>query len=127
MQIVPIYPPLNSSPALPEVKDAPQTISSTPTSITLEFFLSVPVAEEYRLEYTQYGNFYFEEGKRMEENNQTSIVFTQDGLQPSTRYRFRIVPYTHGIRGRASPDLITSTRKALSYKVRPFKGRVVMQ
>ena len=69
------------------------------------------MAEEYRLEYTQYGNSYYEEGKWVGDNNQTMITFTQDGLQPGTLYKFRIIPYTYGIRGRASPKLITSTSK----------------
>ena len=102
-------PALCSFPDIPEVKNVPQSIACTPTSVTVEFLPSIPAAAEYRIEYTKNGSIDYEEGKRLQYNNQSSIKLTQGGLQPDTRYSFRIVPYLHGIRGLPSPLLNTST------------------
>ena len=93
---------------------APKNISCTPTSITLKFPPSEPVADEYRLEYTGSESIDYYLGRTVQHREQQSrYTVTQDGLQPGTSYRFRIVPYVGSVHGIESPALVASTCKYL--------------
>ena len=92
--------------------DAPRAAAQTPTSVTLTFLPSLPEAEEYSLEYSMSENTDYQEGKRVYRRASVYLYsLTQSGLRVNTMYRFRIVPFLEGLRGRESPVLLAATSK----------------
>ena len=77
----------------------------------MEIFPSTPAADEYRIEFSDAQDLFYQEGKRIPHSEYPSFTVTQGGLQPGTKYTFRVLPYTDGIPGKASPTLNVTTSK----------------
>ena len=88
-------------------------ISVTSKSVILEVLPSEPAAEEYRIEYSDAKDSFYQEGQRILHGAQRSYNVMQGGLKPGTRYTFIVVPYTQGVRGKESPPLVITTGKEL--------------